>query len=360
MALTYPQIGSSQGLSDMKSDPNITKPITNINATSTAPVAPVKDKTADVFTENVRKIGEMRTKSIQEALAKQSQPKSAETGNASQSSVDEFGLFKEAMAKQESAGSGDYKAISPVNRNGQRAYGRYQVLSSNIPVWTQKYLGQALSVQDFMNSPEAQDKVFEARAKELYKQYGNWEDVAAVWFSGRPLQGNTSSDVTGKTVPQYIKDIQNYMNAGRKKSGSISGKEGEKASLGFAGASGVLTTKYGGSTRIEKFHPGVDIAAPTGTPVGAYSGGTVTKIGNDPKGFGNYIMVKDQNGNTWRYSHLSQNYVKVGDTVGTGQKIAAVGKSGGGVYSRSGGDPSHLDLRVMSASQKYISPTLLM
>ncbi|MFA5395911.1 MAG: hypothetical protein WC346_07890, partial [Methanogenium sp.] len=92
MALTYPQIGSSQGLSDMKSDPNMTQPITNINATSTVPVAPVKDKTADVFTENVRKIGEMRTKSIQEALAKQSQPKSTETGSVSPSSVEEFGL----------------------------------------------------------------------------------------------------------------------------------------------------------------------------------------------------------------------------------------------------------------------------
>jgi murein DD-endopeptidase MepM/ murein hydrolase activator NlpD len=321
----------------------MTQPITNINATSTVPVAPVKDKTADVFTENVRKIGEMRTKSIQEALAKQSQPKSAETGNASQSSVDEFGLFKEAMAKQESAGSGDYKAISPVNRDGQRAHGRYQVLSSNIPVWTQKYLGQALSVQDFMNSPEAQDKVFEARAKELYKQYGNWEDVAAVWFSGRPLQGNTSSDVTGKTVPQYIKDIQNYMNAGRKKSGSTSLSKLTE------------TTPFMGSTRIESKHPGIDLAGEKGTPIPAVASGKVTGVERNKSGFGNSIIVTDQNGVTYRYSHLNQNYVKVGDSIQRGQNIASMGNTGS-VYSTSGGDGTHLDLRIRSASGKYLDP----
>ncbi len=74
-------------------------------------------------------------------------------------------------------------------------------------------------------------------------------------------------------------------------------------------------------------HPGFDLAAPTGTPVGAAAEGTVTHAG-PAGGYGNLIIVKHANGYESRYGHLSAIDVKVGDQVTPGQAIGAVGTTG--------------------------------
>lgn len=122
---------------------------------------------------------------------------------------------------------------------------------------------------------------------------------------------------------------------------------------------GNISVPYGGSTKYEKFHPAVDIANKYGTPVPFYSSGKITEVvtgkrRGDPWS-GNYVVVVDDQGNKWRYSHLSSSYVKVGDTVQKGQVGMAMGNSGY-TYSPSGGDASHLDLRIKNAYGKYISP----
>ena len=122
---------------------------------------------------------------------------------------------------------------------------------------------------------------------------------------------------------------------------------------------GVTTTQYGGSTRGEKFHPGVDIANKIGTAINAYTPGVVQEVvlgkkQGDP-GYGNYILVKDPEGNLQRYSHLYGAYVKVGQQIERGMKIGAMGNSGQ-TYSNSGGTGSHLDFRVKDIYGKYINP----
>lgn len=117
--------------------------------------------------------------------------------------------LSEAIAKVES--SGRYDAVSPVNRNGERAYGKYQILASNIPVWTKQLLGKSVSVQEFLGNPVIQDIVAELKIAELLKKHGNAANVASVWFSGRPLKGNTSTDITGVSVPSYVKKVLNNL-----------------------------------------------------------------------------------------------------------------------------------------------------
>lgn len=74
-------------------------------------------------------------------------------------------------------------------------------------------------------------------------------------------------------------------------------------------------------------HPGFDLAAPTGTPVGAAAGGKVVHAG--PAGtYGNLVTVRHENGYETRYAHLSAVAVKVGDAVQPGQQIGAVGSTG--------------------------------
>ena len=123
---------------------------------------------------------------------------------------------------------------------------------------------------------------------------------------------------------------------------------------------GSVTTPYGGSTKFEKFHPGVDIANKIGTPIPSFGEGTV--IGEDTgkvqgdKGFGNTVLVKDAQGNIVRYSHLNKAFVKVGDKIGKGTEVGEMGNSGS-TYSQSGtGTGSHLDLRIKNAYGKYINP----
>ena len=125
---------------------------------------------------------------------------------------------------------------------------------------------------------------------------------------------------------------------------------------------GSLTTPYGSSTKYEAFHPGVDIANKIGTPIPAYASGTV--IAEDSgrkqgdKGFGNTIVVQDDLGRQWRYSHLNNEYVKVGQKITAGSQIGTMGNSGS-TYSLSGGTGSHLDLRIKDAYGKYINPNSL-
>ncbi len=74
-------------------------------------------------------------------------------------------------------------------------------------------------------------------------------------------------------------------------------------------------------------HPGFDLAAPTGTAVGAAAGGTVTHAG--PAGtYGNLVTIQHASGYETRYAHLSAVSVHVGDHVDPGAHIGAVGTTG--------------------------------
>jgi hypothetical protein len=114
--------------------------------------------------------------------------------------------YREAIASIESRGSGDYAALGPVTRKGDRAYGRYQVMGANIPAWTEEVLGRRMTPQEFVASPEAQDAVFDAKFGGYVEQYGSPEEAASVWFTGRPLaQGANRRDQLGTSGAQYVR-----------------------------------------------------------------------------------------------------------------------------------------------------------
>jgi murein DD-endopeptidase MepM/ murein hydrolase activator NlpD len=75
------------------------------------------------------------------------------------------------------------------------------------------------------------------------------------------------------------------------------------------------------------FHPGIDVAAPTGTPVRVAAAGTVSFAGWDPE-YGYLVVVDHGMGIETRYGHNSRINVSAGERVGRGQLIAAVGSTG--------------------------------
>jgi murein DD-endopeptidase MepM/ murein hydrolase activator NlpD len=78
-----------------------------------------------------------------------------------------------------------------------------------------------------------------------------------------------------------------------------------------------------------RMHEGIDIAAPTGTPVLAAARGEVARTGACA-GYGKFVEVRHPNGVTSLYAHLSKLApgLRVGDRVVAGQKLGAVGATG--------------------------------
>jgi len=74
-------------------------------------------------------------------------------------------------------------------------------------------------------------------------------------------------------------------------------------------------------------HLGTDYAARVGTPILAAQSGKVLRVGNDPNGYGLYIVI-DHGHLLTRYSHLSRSLVSIGQEVGISEQIAVIGNSG--------------------------------
>ena len=112
----------------------------------------------------------------------------------------------------------------------------------------------------------------------------------------------------------------------------------------------VLTSAYG--MRISpisgnwKFHKGIDLAAPEGTKVYACKGGkAVSCIRGDPV-FGNYIILRHDNGMTSVYAHLSKILIHDGEMVQKGAGIGLVGKTGAAT-----GPHLHFEIRINGISK---------
>lgn len=82
-------------------------------------------------------------------------------------------------------------------------------------------------------------------------------------------------------------------------------------------------------TKVRKLHEGIDYPAPSGTPVHAVVDGkvTVSKMQDNRKGYGNYILIDHGDYDTI-YAHLSARKVSAGQTVKAGDIIGLVGSTG--------------------------------
>ena len=114
-------------------------------------------------------------------------------------------------------------------------------------------------------------------------------------------------------------------------------------------SSGVVTSRFG--ARWGRTHTGIDLGAPTGTPIKAAAGGTV--IFSGWKGtLGKLVVISHGNGVQTYYAHCSSLLVSSGDTVSAGQLIAKMGNTG-----RSTGPHLHFEIRVNGSAinpQSYI------
>lgn len=98
---------------------------------------------------------------------------------------------------------GKYNAVGPATKTGDRALGKYQVMAANVRPWTKEVLGREVTPTEFMNSPEIQDAVFNAKFGGYVDKYGP-EGAAKAWFAGeKGMSDPNRRDVLGTSVADY-------------------------------------------------------------------------------------------------------------------------------------------------------------
>lgn len=112
-----------------------------------------------------------------------------------------------------------------------------------------------------------------------------------------------------------------------------------------------ISDDYGWRTHpilgVQQFHNGLDMAAPSGSPILAAADGEVVAATYNAT-MGNYVMIDHGGGLFTIYMHASALYVSSGNVVSRGEEIAAVGSTG-----RSTGPHLHFSVRL---NGQYVSP----
>ncbi len=107
-----------------------------------------------------------------------------------------------------------YQSVGRVTEKGDVALGKYQVMRSNVAGWTREALGKSLTPQQFINSPSAQDAVFEHRFGGYLRKYGP-DGAARAWYAGEGGMNNLgATDVNRKiTVGGYGRKFSSIFGA---------------------------------------------------------------------------------------------------------------------------------------------------
>lgn len=163
--------------------------------------------------------------------------------------------------------------------------------------------------------PDAVDNG-DARFKSLFATWTQLERNTPTLGTGEEVTAYSSPvPVTGVSIPSRMP------------------LEGAQLTSGF----GMRTHPVLGGRRA---HAGIDLAAPTGTPVYATADGVVSRA-DWFSSYGLYISVEHGASMQTRYAHLSRLAVAAGDNVKKGDLIGYVGSTG-----RSTGPHLHYEVRV--------------
>ena len=106
-----------------------------------------------------------------------------------------------------------------------------------------------------------------------------------------------------------------------------------------------VNSGYGGRvhpvTGVYSGHGGIDIPAPSGTPIRAVKSGQVVTSTDNGGTYGRYVSIDHGGGCSSLYAHMSRRNCSVGDMVSRGDIIGYVGDSG-----RTTGNHLHLEIRL--------------
>ena len=164
------------------------------------------------------------------------------------------------------------------------------------------------------------------KKKEELKKYSKELDISQEKADEYARQVAESEAEVEKLLQERQKEIDRQNAVGYGNSG-----EGDGSLRWPLTISGRISSGYGKrkspTAGASTFHKGLDIAAPSGTPIVAAAEGKVVTAAYSSSA-GNYVMIAHGNSLYTVYMHCSRLAVKEGDTVNAGQVIAYVGSTG--------------------------------
>ena len=201
-----------------------------------------------------------------------------------------------------------------------------------------------LEVKTVENGKMSETIPYETEKQETKDLYKGESLVAQEGVDGRQIISGTITKVNGKEVNRNIKHKEVVVQPIKKivKVG-INDKPKTASSGSYAVPiknNYVINSNGKFGSRWGRMHEGLDFSCPTGTPIYAADGGTITKAGTFG-GYGNCVIIKHDNGQETLYGHCSKINVSVGDKVYKGQVVANVGNTG-----RSTGSHLHFEVHV--------------
>jgi murein DD-endopeptidase MepM/ murein hydrolase activator NlpD len=114
-----------------------------------------------------------------------------------------------------------------------------------------------------------------------------------------------------------------------------------------------VTSRFGWRTHPltgnRRFHSGLDIGAPSGSPVVATAAGTVVSAGWNG-GYGKAIVIQHSDTQQTLYGHLSEISVQAGQTIAQGTVIGLVGSTG-----NSTGPHLHFESRMPNLAGTWVA-----
>ncbi|HBE78798.1 MAG TPA: hypothetical protein DDW65_13635 [Firmicutes bacterium] len=149
----------------------------------------------------------------------------------------------------------------------------------------------------------------------------NQKDELSALQNNRKLLETSLDEMeqTSKEMEEQIKNLQNKNNTALGSGKFIWPVKGRITSY--------FGWRFHPILRKKKYHSGLDIAQPTGTPIAAADAGVVIFCGRNG-GYGNMIALDHGNSISTVYGHCSEILVTNGQTVAKGDTIGKVGSTG--------------------------------
>ncbi|MCG8687462.1 MAG: peptidoglycan DD-metalloendopeptidase family protein [Desulfobacterales bacterium] len=173
---------------------------------------------------------------------------------------------------------------------------------------------------DFLRDIRPQDK-FQVLVEKRYRdgKFAGYGQVKAAMFINQGVMFKAFLHKDSKGRLKYYDGTGNSLE-----------KAFLKAPLAFSRISSKFTKKrFHPILKRYRAHPGIDYAAPTGTPIKAVGDGVITQIGYS-KTMGNYVVVRHFQGYETRYYHMSKfaKHMKRNKKIVQGKVIGYVGMTG--------------------------------